>query len=194
MSFLHQKVFDPILNSKDAPANIISGGNMNKIKLLELRKCRGQYNVIVNNILSYKGGCGVWVMYDNHNQLLEVAQTSDVYEELEYDLSWLMKDYSNELNLRKKYTARRLFDFNAKFDVLECDKNRTTAKYRNIAENSEAIVVYLVVEERATSKEKNIREEIELEIAIDNQALYWNAYGSQRKLAKNYYKQRKQIA
>ena len=47
MSFLHEKVFDPILNSKDAPANIISGGNMNKIKLLELRKCRGQYNVIV---------------------------------------------------------------------------------------------------------------------------------------------------
>ena len=131
MSFLHEKVFDPILNSKDAPANIISGGNMNKIKLLELRKCRGQYNVIVNNILSYKGVCGVWVMYDNHNQLLEVAQTSDVYEELEYDLSWLMKDYSNELNLRKKYAARRLFDFNAKFDVLECDKNRTTAKYRN---------------------------------------------------------------
>ena len=40
-------------------------------------------------------------MYDNHNQLLEVAQTSDVYEELEYDLSWLMKDYTNELNLRK---------------------------------------------------------------------------------------------
>mgnify|MGYP007007138908 CR=1 FL=1 len=39
MSFLHEKVFDPILNSKDAPANIISGGNMNKIKLLELRKC-----------------------------------------------------------------------------------------------------------------------------------------------------------
>ena len=34
MSFLHEKVFDPILNSKDAPANIISGGNMNKIKLL----------------------------------------------------------------------------------------------------------------------------------------------------------------
>ena len=65
---------------------------MNKIKLLELRKCRGQYNVIVNNILSYKGECGVWVMYDNRNQLLEVAQTSDVYEELEDDLSWLMKD------------------------------------------------------------------------------------------------------
>ena len=167
---------------------------MNRIKLLELRKCRGQYNVIVNNILSYKGECGVWVMYDNHNQLLEVAQTSDVYEELEYDLSWLMKDYSSELNLRKKYAARRLFDFNVKFDVLECDKNRTTAKYRNIAVNSEAIVVYLIVEERATSKEKIIREEIELEIAIDDQALYWNAYGSQRKSAKNYYKQRKQSA
>lgn len=167
---------------------------MNKIKLLELKKCRGQYNVIVNNLLPYRGECGVWLMYDNHNQLLEVAQTSDIYEELEYDLSCLIKGYSNELNRRKKYAARRLFDFNLKFDVLECDKNRTTAKYRNIAENSEAIVVYLVLEERATSKEKIKREEIELEIAIDNQALYWNAFGSQRKLAKSYYKQRKQIA
>ena len=54
MSFLHEKVFDPILNSKDAPANIISGGNMNKIKLLELRKCRGQYNVIVNTYCHIK--------------------------------------------------------------------------------------------------------------------------------------------
>ena len=34
MSFLHEKVFDPILNSKDAPANIISGGNMNKNKTI----------------------------------------------------------------------------------------------------------------------------------------------------------------
>ena len=127
---------------------------MNKIKLLELRKCRGQYNVIVNNILSYKGECGVWVMYDNHNQLLEVAQTSDVYEELEYDLSWLMKDYTNELNLRKSMQREDYLILMQKFDVLECDKNRTTAKYRNIVENSEAIVVYLVVEERATSKEK----------------------------------------
>ncbi|MFR3959790.1 MAG: hypothetical protein ACLTY1_15005, partial [Blautia sp.] len=129
---------------------------------------------------SYKGGCGVWVMYDNHNQLLEVAQTSDVYEELEYDLSWLMKDYSNELNLRKKYAARRLFDFNAKFDVLECDKNRTTAKYRNIAENSEAIVVYLLLKKEQQVRKKYSREEIELEIAIDNQALYSDAYGDQQ--------------
>lgn len=168
--------------------------SMNKIKILELRKCRGQYNIIVNNILSYQGQCGVWAMYDNHNQLLEVAQTSDVFKELEYDLSWLIKNYSQELNLGKKYAARRLFDFNIKFDVLECDKNRTTAKYRNIAENSETIIVYLIVEKRAISQEKTIREEIEVEIAINGQALYWNAYGRQRKLAKNYYKQRKQIA
>lgn len=54
--------------------------------------------------------------------------------------------------------------------------------------------MYLIIEERAISKKKTIREEIELEIAIDEQALYWNAYGSQRKLAKNYYKQKMQIA
>lgn len=33
-----------------------------------------------------------------------------------------------------------------------------------------------------------MREDIELEIAVDNKALYWNAYGKQRKLAKEYYK------
>ena len=163
---------------------------MKKIKILELQKCCGQYKIIVNNTLSYKDKCGVWVMYDNHNRLLEVAQTSNVFEELEYDLSLLMKDYSSESNLTKRYTARRLFDFSLRFDVHECDRNRTTAKYRNIAENSENIVVYLIDEERALNEEKAIREEIEFEIAIDNQALYWNAFGSQRRLAKNYYSQK----
>ena len=81
----------------------------------------------------------------------------------------------------------RLFDFNKKFDILSNDRNRTTAKYRNIVENSEKILVYLIVEERAISKDKVLREEIELEIAIDNKALYWNAFGRQRRLAKEYY-------
>ena len=52
MSFLHEKVFDPILNSKDVPANIISGGNMNKtineqIQNIAQKKdtlCRRMYN------------------------------------------------------------------------------------------------------------------------------------------------------
>ena len=112
---------------------------MKKIKLLELHKFCGQYKIIVNNILSYKGACGVWVMYDNHNRLLEVAQTADVFKELAYDLSWLLKEYSYDGGWRKRYTARRLFEFNQKFDVLSCDKNRTTAKYRTIAQNAESI-------------------------------------------------------
>lgn len=161
---------------------------MKKIKVLELQKIRGKFEIITNKIAEYKGMCGVWVMYDNHEQLLEAAQTADVFKELDYDLSWLLKDYSNEKDLRKKYTARKLFDFNKKFDVLYCDKNRTTAKYRIIAENSERVTVYLIIEDRATSKDKKIREDIELEIAVDNKALYWNAYGNQRKLAKAYYK------
>lgn len=161
---------------------------MKRIELLQLQKSGGKYEIIVNNISSYKGKCGVWVMYGDNNQLLEVAQTSDIFEELNYDLHYLTIDYSSkELNRNKRYTARRLFDFNKKFDVLECDENRTIAKYRDIAESTESIVVYLIAEERATSKDKALREEIELEIAVDNQALYWNAFGKQRKSARDYY-------
>ena len=109
---------------------------MKRIKVLELQKTRGKFEIITNKIAEYKGVCGVWIMYDNHEQLLEVAQTADVFKELAYDLSWLLKEYSYDGDLRKRYTARRLFEFNQKFDVLSCDKNRTTAKYRTIAENA----------------------------------------------------------
>lgn len=64
--------------------------------------------------------------------MLEVAQTRNVFEELDFDLSWIMKQYPKNINRNKRYTARRLFKFNEKFDVLMCDRNRTTAKYRNI--------------------------------------------------------------
>lgn len=160
---------------------------MKKVQVLELQKNCGKYENISNSLPVYKGICGVWVMYDNNDQLLEVTQTSNIYKELNYDLSWLMKDYSNEAKIEKRYTARRLFDFNKKFDILSHDRNRTTANYRNIAENSEKILVYLIVEERAISKDKVMREEIELEISIDNNALYWNAFDRQRRLAKEYY-------
>ena len=167
---------------------------MEKVQLLELQKYCGKYEIISNSLSAYKGKCGVWVMYDNNNQLLEVGRTSDIFKELDYDLLWLMKDYTNESNMEKSYTARRLFDFNKKFNVLLNDRNRTTAKYRNIAENSEKILVYLIIEERAISKYKAIREEIELEIAIDNKALYWNAFGRQRRLAKEYYNEKMRLA
>lgn len=167
---------------------------MEKVQLLELQKFCGKYEIISNSLSAYKGICGVWVMYDNNDQLLEAGQTSDIFKELDYDLSWLMKDYSNVSNMKKSYTARRLFDFNKKFNILPNDRSRTTAKYRNIAENSEKILVYLVVEEQAISKDKAIREEIELEIAIDNKALYWNAFGRQRRLAREYYNEKMRLA
>ncbi len=166
---------------------------MKKVKVLELQKSCEKYEIITNKISRYRGVCGVWVMYDNHNRLLEVAQTADVFKELAYDFSWLLKEYSYDEDWRKRYTARRLFEFNQKFDVLSCDQNRTTAKYRTIAQNAESILVYLIVENRATSRDKTVREKVELEIAIDNKALYWNAFGIQRKLAKDYYKNKYEL-
>lgn len=105
---------------------------MKKVKVLELQKSCEKYEIITNKISRYRGVCGVWVMYDNHNRLLEVAQTADVFKELAYDLSWLLKEYSYDGDWRKRYTARRLFELNQKFDVLSCDKNRTTATKTSI--------------------------------------------------------------
>ena len=48
--------------------------------MLELQKSCEKYEIITNKISMYRGVCGVWVMYDNHNRLLEVAQTADVFK------------------------------------------------------------------------------------------------------------------
>lgn len=64
-----------------------------------IEKNNGKNKIITNRISEYKGICVVWVMYDHHDQLLEVEQTADVFKELDYDMSWLMNDYSNEVNL-----------------------------------------------------------------------------------------------
>lgn len=69
--------------------------------------------------------------------------------------------------------------------------NRTTAKYRNIAEESERIVVYVILEDEAVSSDRLVREKLELEIAVNEQALYWNAYGKQRRKAREYFTLRK---
>ena len=89
---------------------------MKKVKVLELQKSCGKYEIITNKISRYRGVCGVWVMYDNNNRLLEVAQTADVFKELAYDLSWLLKEYSYDGDWRKRYTARSTI-------VIICSKN-----------------------------------------------------------------------
>lgn len=160
-------------------------------KVLELEKSKEQWNITHYNIIKLKNKCGVWVMYDERDQLLEVAKTSDIFEELDYDLSWIMKQYPKNANRDKSYTARTLFEFNKKFDILKCDRNRTTAKYRNIAEESERIVVYVILEDEAVSSDRIVREKLELEIAVNEQALYWNAYGKQRRKAREYFTLRK---
>lgn len=154
-----------------------------EFKILEVQWTFDGHKIIYNEIINYKHEPGVWVMYDENGVLLEVAETSNIYKELKYNLSLLTKDYSAELNRTKKYVARRLFDFSLKFDVLKCDKNRRAAKYRNIAESSNKIEVYLI----SNAKSKNSREEIEMKFAIDNCARYWNAYGKQRRDAMKYY-------
>ena len=72
-----------------------------------------------------------------------------------------------------------------------CDKNRTAAKYRNISEESKRIVVYVILEKDATDNNKTNRENIEMKIAVNNHALYWNAFGNQRILAREFYNKSK---
>lgn len=140
-----------------------------------------------NIIQCYKKQSGVWAMWgkdaSNNYICLEVGQTKDIFKELAYDLSYLEKDYS-DVCIVKKYSARRLLEYSKKFDVCECDVNRTCAKYRDIASNYSDISVYLIHNSNVTVEKREI---IELKYAIDNKALYWNAWGRQRKKARLYY-------
>lgn len=161
--------------------------SIKKEKVFELSKENGKWKVIFSQIKKYKNTFGVWVMVNEAEDVLEVGQSSDIGEELNDDLSYLLNCYCDRKERIKPYTARRLFEFNERFVVSEYDKNRTTAKYRIIAEKNEIITVYRVMEDMALSDDRNEREYIEMVIAVDNTAKYWNAYGRQRHLAKEYY-------
>lgn len=168
---------------------------MEKKEILKLIKKDGNYEVIQNNILDYKGICGVWAMYDEKGQLLEVAQTSDVFKELDYDLYYSMKKYDEIPDGIQSYTSRILFsEFNKKFEIYTgLGENRTRAKHRNIVQTTSQINVCLICDHIVDFEDRDAREKIEFKIAIDEKALYWNAFGKQRKLATNYYKKKYQI-
>ena len=166
-------------------------GYKNEILLLHIIKNEsGSFSIIETNLEQNKKQSGVWAMWAkdvfNTDICLEVGQSTDIWGELDYDLSYLTKNYENE-SKNKRYSARRLFEFNKKFDVCECDSNRTCAKYRNIASNYYDIRVYLIGNLNETKEE---RESVELKYAVDNNALYWNACCKQRKEAKDYYERK----
>ena len=162
-----------------------------RVKILELVKRGENYEAMQNDISNYKGICEMWAMYDEKGQLLEVAQTSDVFKELDFDLSFLVKKYDEIPDGTKSYISRILFpEFSKRFEIyIGLGENRTRAKYRNIAQTTNQINVYLICDDIVNYEDRNTREEIEFKIAIDEKALYWNAFGKQRKLAKDYYKQ-----
>jgi hypothetical protein len=158
-------------------------------KVFESKKSQGEaaHIEILNNTEEYKDQCGVWALIDEETgQVLEVAQKDNIYIELHRTSVLLIKDYSKEKNRKFVRKSRILLLFNISFDILECDKDRTVAKYRNIAEKYNHLAIYVI--KNAESKSKNEREEIEMMYAVDNQALYWNAWGKQRHMAREYYK------
>ena len=128
----------------------------------------------------YDGRPGVWYIIGfkkKIGKILEVAQTGNLFTEINRDINYMINGQM-QTNLKKRYTARRLFSFNENFDVCECDKGRTQAKYRTIASNYDEIRIFVL---SADNSDKAIREDIEMRFAIDNNVLYWNAFGRQRK-------------
>ena len=78
---------------------------MKKKKVLELVKSKGKFTIQFCEIEKYKKP-GVWVMYDEKEQLLEVAQTRNVSNELSRNMSLIMRDYPEDIDRRKRYTAQ----------------------------------------------------------------------------------------
>lgn len=158
-------------------------------KVLELTRGGGTWEITTNKIQKFKEICGVWAMCSGDGKLLEVAQTRDIYAELKRDLIYLLQDYSAEADTTKGYTARKFSsEFSEGFTVF--NKNRTASKYRDIAEKFKKVVVYVILEDDAVCNVKERREDIEMRIAICGEALYWNAYGTQRKKAYEYLKEK----
>lgn len=171
--------------------------SIKRVKVFELKKEQesSKHTVVFSNIEHYKNSSGVWTLVDEKaNQVLEVAQKSNIFIELEENSALLLKDYSKENNRETVRKARRLFPFSLDFSILECDNvnakyARTMAKYRHIAEYYEHLAIYVLDDERANSKDQKERERIEMEYAVDNRAPFWNAWGHQRKMAWEYYGQ-----
>ena len=161
------------------------------IQLVQLIKNDNGFFTGVNSLEDYLNKPGVWAMKGkaaetSQYEYLEIGQANDIGSELKCDLKLLMSDYSTA-NLVKEYTERRLFpEYQEPFNVCKCDKDRTAAKYRTIANLYNEIIIELI----STDTCRSMREEIEYRFAIDHNAKYWNAWGPQRRKARKYYNKR----
>lgn len=133
---------------------------------------------------------GVWYLIGREKGseefvYLEVAETNNVLKELKENLAILIgSNVSFGRVVKREYKARTLFDFSKRF-MVKVNENRRSAKYRDIIESYEELIFYLVKDSNLDKKERLEREMI---IAVDNKAIYWNAYGNQRKMTIKRYK------
>lgn len=164
------------------------------IPIFHLKRVDGKLQVVNSRFSVQENGCGVWAMWaslEGKRVLLEVGQSANVISEILEDVNMLVDSSKRNKTYRKKaYTARRMFpdSFSVSFTVDTTDKNRTAAKYRIISEQYDDIKVYILNEKDASNFVREVREKFEYEYAIDNRALFWNAWGPQRKRANQYYR------
>ena len=157
------------------------------IQLLQFHKDDNGFFTSTNCLEDYLKKSGVWAMKGkaaetSQFEYLEIGQAKDIGAELRSDLKLLMSDYSTA-NLEIRYAARCFSpEYQDPFNVCKCDKDRTAAKYRTIANLFSEIIIELISIDTCRS----VREEIEYRFAIDHNAKYWNAWGSQRREARNY--------
>ena len=138
-------------------------------------------------IADYKKS-GVWAFWGETDQglrCLEVAETKDIFNELLTDLKLIANSGSVKKSV-EKYKARKLFDFSIRFPVY-VGETRRKAKYRDIAETYDVLRLEIVVDDSFNDPEE--RKEFECKYAVKNRALYWNAFGHQRKEATRLYEE-----
>lgn len=162
--------------------------------VVHIRKENGKMLVKQNELDSLVNRRGVWAMWskeasDKNAVLLEVGQSADIVYEIEKDVKLIiLQCKSNDIYRDMEYAARRMFPghFSKTFAVLPTDKDRTAAKYRVVSKRYNDIYIYALLDEMSHSEIKTERELVEYKYAVDNQAIFWNAWGKQRKLANEY--------
>ncbi len=169
---------------------------MEELVFYAKKDSRGLFTEEINTI-KHKTSCrGVWAIWgdsasDSKFICLEVGQHEDVINELLDNIELIERTRFSASSSNFSYTARRLFPFQKKFDVLVNDGDRRHAKYREIATHYNEIKIYLL--DCDENKERVQREEIEYKYAVDNEAQYWNACCHQRKLAREYWRIKRRV-
>ena len=150
-------------------------------KAVELKKESDSWTVTSNSLK--KVNCsGVWVLYtiiNGKKQCLEVGQVADIANEVCRDIGYIVRDYY--YNKQSDGNRQKQFPWSEQLEITE--ESRDLDKYKVIS--SKYSYLYFDIYTNPEYSDKVKRTNKEIEIAVDETALYWSGFGKEKTIAVN---------